>query len=192
MPKENKKKQQEEPQPPVNTTPNHPWLKQVPELQDGKRFPSMPPAEAAKLFDDFVAGGKEAVLTVIDEIGEVDDGKDWKSRFVLKAAATHVNGKDRQADARKLEKIYADELTDKRSVGARTFLVMQLECFGTEACTKAVAEQLKTEDDILIAAAARTLTAIGKPAEKALRKVHGQVSGKAQDAIDHALKQIES
>ncbi len=72
----------------------------------------------------------------------------------------------------------------------KTFLVMQLQYFAGKGSVGPVAEQLRSDDPMLIAAAAATLTAIGPSASKAMKALHGKVGERARGAIDHALMQI--
>ena len=169
---------------------NDKWLHHVLELEDGKRFPSLPPDRATKLFDDILAAGEGAVAGLIDGLNEVDDGKDWKVRFVLGALASHVGAKETAAGRKKLEKAYTAALQDDRPEAVRTFVTMQLQWFGGPGCVAAVAEQLASDNTQLVDAAAATLTAIGKPAAGALKSMRGKAGEHAKTAIEHAIRQI--
>lgn len=166
------------------------WLALIPNLEGGRRFPGVPPDDAAKLFDEVLAGGKAGIVELIDSLQDVNDGQDWKTRFLLHGMASHTGSASRKADRAKLEAIYAGELVGDRSAPVKTFLVMQLQYFAGKGSVGPVAEQLRSDDPMLIAAAAATLTAIGPSASKAMKAMQGKVGERARGAIDHALMQI--
>ncbi|MFT5121430.1 MAG: hypothetical protein ACI97B_000053 [Verrucomicrobiales bacterium] len=174
--------------PETETKPNA-WLARLPEL-DGGRSPAVPNADADQLFDDILAAGKDGVRSIIAALNDVDDGADWKARYTLRGLASHTGTPERKADRKQLEAIYAGALSDDRADSVKTFLVMQLQYFAGADSVSAVAAQLKSEDPILIAAAAATLTAIGQPAAKAMKDLQSDVGERARAAIDHALMQI--
>jgi hypothetical protein len=72
-------------------------LDRLPELRKGK-MPPIDPKLNAELVNTVVAGGKPSVTELIDELQEVDDGSDWKGRFLLHALVTSAGtpGQDKQ------------------------------------------------------------------------------------------------
>ena len=173
------------PAPPPST--GNPWLDRVPALEEGRRFPSMPPDAAAKLFDELLAGGPSEIRGIIDTLGETDDGKDWRTRFVLHALASHTGDPERAGDRRKLEAIYAAALAKPLPTGAKTFLCRQLQHFAGAASVPALADQIGSPDPMLSSAALAALTAIGQPAVKALAAARPRDES---GAVAHALQQI--
>ena len=64
-------------------------LTQFPDPKGGK----MPPTDADLVNDlghDLIQAGRAAVTALVASLEEVDDGSDWKSRFLLNALAIHV------------------------------------------------------------------------------------------------------
>lgn len=167
----------------------NPWLERIPDLNGGK-YPGMDPGEAVRLFDELLAGGKDAIIGVIDTLRGVDDGSDWKSRLLLHALATHTGHPERVAQRKTLERIYAAELQSRRPPAVRIFLARQLRGFAGTRSIPALAALLQENDPQLIDAAAAALTVIGEPAEAALKKVRSETEGHAREAVDHALAQI--
>ena len=166
------------------------WLHQIPELDRGRRFPSLAPDQSRKLFDELLAAGDDEITGIIDTLGEVDDGKDWKARFVLGALASYVGAPDRKADQKKLEQVYAKALQADRPAGVKTFVAMQLQWFGTASSVQVLADQLSSKDRQLVDASAASLCAIGKPAIAGLKAAREKVDEDARAVIDHALAQI--
>ena len=175
---------------PDNESEQNPWLQWIPELDDGRRFPSLDPDKAEELFGELLAAGKGATLGIIGCLREVDDGKDWKARFVLGALASHVSGPGRDQERRDLESWFAGELAGERSAGVKTFLAMQMQWFAGAAAVPALAAQIGSPDAGLRDAAAAALTAIGSSAVPALRDARDKVGGDASVTVDHALAQI--
>ncbi|MFT5524185.1 MAG: hypothetical protein ACI9HK_002136 [Pirellulaceae bacterium] len=166
------------------------WLERIPKLEDGRRNPGLDPAAAAKLFDDLLKQGESAINSVIGSLGDIDNGKDWKTRLLLHGLVIHTGAQDRQKDRARLEQFYAAALLDERSAATKTFLAMQLQWFATGPAVPALAAQLASDDIQLVNAAAAALTAIGEPAVEALKRAQSKAAGPAKTAIDHALKQI--
>jgi len=101
------------------------WLDRIPNLEDGRRNPGLDPTVAAKLFDDILAEGEDAIVNVIDSLGESDNGKDWKTRLLLHGLLIHTGAKDREKGRERLELVYAKSLGDERADSAKTFVAMQ-------------------------------------------------------------------
>lgn len=174
---------------PDNETPNNPWLKRIPELEGGRRFPSLAPDKATQLFGELLSADKKEIVSIIDALNEIDDGKDWKARFVLGALASHVGAADRKNDRAKLESILAGAVQQAdRPASVKTFLVMQLHWFAGAAAAPAIASQLGDQSPGLVDAAVAALAAIGDPGAQALKEAQGKAKGHARVAIDHALR----
>ncbi len=167
------------------------WLQRVPELEQNRLRPGMDPVKAEVLFSDILAAGESAVLSLIDSLNPVDDGKDWKARHLLHGLVTFAS-KPSQAEQRKtLEAIYSTQIQTERPSEVKTFIVMQLQWMATKDSCSALAEQLSSVDPQLIDAASRALVQIGSASVQCLMEQREKVDVHGRLAIDHAMKQIQ-
>ena len=166
---------------------NDRWFHRTPELERGSRFPSLAPEKAEKLFDEILGAGEPAISGIIDGLNEVDDGKDWKARFVLGALASYVGSAGREERRKSLEQAFIKALQGDRPAPVKTFLVMQLQWFAGAASAAAIAAQLGSDSNPLIDASVATLVAIGDPGREALGGARKKAVGHALTAIEHAL-----
>lgn len=162
------------------------YLSRIPELVKGRRFPSMPPEVADEMLAELLAKPNAVTIAIIDTLSEIDDGSDWKSRFLLKALVSQ----SQDASRAKVQQAFTEALNTDRPASVKTFLVMQLQWIADKDAIDVLTAQLNSDDAALVDAAAATLTAIGKPATKALKQANKNAKGHAKVAIAHALKQI--
>ena len=162
------------------------YLSRIPELVKGRRFPSMPPEVADEMLAELLAKPNAVTIAIIDTLSEIDDGSDWKSRFLLKALVSQ----SQDASRAKVQQAFTEALNSDRPARVKTFLVMQLQWIADKDAIDVLTAQLDSDDAALVDAAAATLTAIGKPATKALKQANKNAKGHAKVAIAHALKQI--
>ena len=69
---------------PETDTKKNPLLNSLPDLQGGK-MPPIDPKLADEVVQTILKGGKDAIIGVIEMLREVDEGADWKPRFMLQA-----------------------------------------------------------------------------------------------------------
>lgn len=162
------------------------YLSRIPELVKGRRFPSMPPEVADEMLAELLAKPNAVTIAIIDTLSEIDDGSDWKSRFLLKALVSQ----SQDASRAKVQQAFTEALNTDRPASVKTFLVMQLQWIADKDAIDVLTAQLDSDDAALVDAVAATLTAIGKPATKALKQANKNAKGHAKVAIAHALKQI--
>ena len=150
-----------------------PLLKTRP--SDGK-FTGPTWEEAVKILDPILKGGANSIVGVIDMLVEVDDGKDYKARYVLHAAATYVcrAGKDKERAA--VVKAIASQLGGSRPKATQGFLIRQLQVCGDASVADVLGKHLLDEE--LSEPAAMSLVAIGDGAAEQLRAALPKAKGK--------------
>lgn len=163
----------------------------IPELEDGVRFPALDPAEAPVLFDEVLAGGDEAIGAIVDRLREIDDGTDWKARFLLHALATHVSGEGRGDVRKALQAAYAGAAVSERPAPVRTFVLQQLRWIADDEAVATVAPVVVDGDRPLADAALAVMVSVGRAARPALREALEAKPGEVHEAaIRNALAQI--
>jgi hypothetical protein len=165
-------------------------LAKIPELEEGRRFPGLDPGLAPALFDEVLGGGDGAVAALADRLREVDDGTDWKARFLVHALATHVSAPGREDDRKRLAALYAAQLGGTRPKPVQTFVLQQLQLIAGPDTLGAVAPLLLDPDPQLCDAAAATMVAVGGASLPHLRSaLEGAPGDHQRAAIENALAQ---
>ena len=164
-------------------------LARLPELQDGK----LPPIDAnltTELVRTILAGGKEAVIALIDALREVDNGGDWKARFLLQALVVAVGPAAQAAPRNTLAAILLDEAAGTRPAAVRTFLLARLRLLADPTAVAKLVTLLASDNPPLTDAAAAVLVSIGTPSKEPLAAALKAAQGRQQEVIKNALAQL--
>jgi len=151
-----------------------PLLKTRP--SDGK-FTGPTWEEAVEIFDPILKGGKDSIVGVIDMLKEVDDGSDYKARYVLHGLAQYVC----RADKAKQQDLLVHTLIaalDGRAKPIQKFIIRQLQVCGDGRASDRVGKFLL--DDEMSEDAALALTAIREGAVEQFRTALRRARGKAR------------
>lgn len=151
-----------------------PLLKTKP--SDGK-FTGPEWDEALKIIEPILKGGKASITGLVDLLEEVDDGRDYKARYLLHAMAQFVCRADKQEQQDMVIDALASSLTG-RPAPIRKFVIQQIQVCGD----KRVAAQLGRLllDDDVYEEAALALLAIGDGAVEQFRAALPKARGKAR------------
>ena len=183
----------------------------VPELDEGGKKgrekgkltgPSWPDA-IRDVYDPVLAGGKGAVLELIDMLKPIDDGADYKVRYALHGLSVYTCRKGKEKQRADVIDGYTTALAQDRPAPVKEFLVWELEAVGDKRAIPALAALLN--DPAVGPDAVRTLVAIGhaavEPLRAALAKARGemrlhlvQAAGQLKDAaaVAHLKKAAEA
>jgi hypothetical protein len=161
----------------------------LPELQDGK-LPPIDPNLTTELVRTVLAGGKEAIVGLIDALREVDNGGDWKARFLLQALVIAVGPAAQVAPRGMLTAILLDEAAGTRPAAVRTFLLARLRLLADPAAVAKLVALLASDNPQLTDAAAAVLVSIGTPSKEPLAEALKAAQGRQQEVIKNALAQI--
>ena len=141
--------------------------------------------DAEKIYDKILKGGRDSIIGVIDMLAEIDDGKDYKARYVLHAIAAYVCRPGKEKHRTAVIEAVASQIGTDRPKAIQRFLVRQLQVCGDGRATAALGKQLLDKD--LYETAAAALVAIGKGAAEQLRKALPKAKGKCRAAIVQSL-----
>jgi hypothetical protein len=147
----------------------------VPELDEGGKkggdkgkLTGPPWPEAIRdIFDPVLAGGKKAVMALIDMLKPVDDGADYKVRYTLHGLSMYTCRKGKEKERADVIAAYTTALGQDRPASIKEFLVWELETVGDERAVPALAALL--DDPTVGPDACRTLVAIGDGAAEPIR-----------------------
>ncbi len=137
--------------------------------------------DAEKVYDQILKGGRDNIIGVIDMLVEIDDGKDYKARYVLHAIAAYIcrPGKEKQR-ATVIDAI-ASQIGGDRPKTVQRFLVQQLQVCGDGRAVPTLGKHLLDED--LYEPVAAALAAIGDGAAEQLQKALPKAKGKIRMSI---------
>jgi HEAT repeat protein len=140
---------------------------QIPGLDKRGTFTGPSWDEALPILDGVLAAGRDGVAAVIAMVKEIDDGSDYKARYVLHALAQYV-GRPGKESART---IVAEALAAKPS----GYCARQLQVCGTKSQAPALGKMLSDPD--LCEYAAQALLAIRDGAVEEFRKALPELKG---------------
>ncbi len=143
------------------------------------------PTDAPKLFDSILEHKSTAIIAIIESLDEVDDGSDYKSRFLLHGVATYVCGPGKEKQRKMVAGAIASLLDGPQVASVKTYMLQTLQLIGDKDNVNAIANHL--HDDKLGDPAAAALVAIGKDGAPELRKALKLAEGRAQLTIVQSL-----
>lgn len=163
----------------------------IPPLDKGGTFTAPPWEEAIAIFDAVLKA--DGVAAVVDLLKPVDDGQDYKARYVLHGLA-HYLGRPGKEEARvKFSTALALQLSSERPAAVRGYLARQLQVVGGREALPALGKALV--DPELCEYAAQALLAIGDGAAAEFRKAYPALKGPARLTVLQAfgvLKDVEA
>jgi hypothetical protein len=139
-------------------------LKQRPDLAslhvrpDKGKYTGPPYAEAEKIFEEILKGGKDNINALIDMLVEVDDGKDFKPRYMLHCLAVYTARPDKQAQQDFIIDALTAGVEGSKAKPIRLYLLRQLQVCGDKRVAPLLGKCLADED--FFEAAATALLAI--------------------------------
>ena len=171
-------------------------VEQMPELGggDGKKsrdtgkLTGPTRTEARKVYDRILAGGADSIVAVIDLLVAVDDGKDYKARYVLHGLVTYVCGPGKGKQRATVIEAIASQVGGRRPKAIQGFLIAQLQlCADGRVATKLGG--CLTDDD-LCEPAVRALQAVGKGACEQLLAALPTVKGTSRLYVVQGLSAV--
>ena len=157
------------------------------------KFTGPDPAEAAKVFDEILAGGPESVEELISLVHDVtDDGfKDYRPEYVLHCLAVRVGASGMEAQKKVLAEAMASRLADEKlTSGVRGILLRKLQLAAGPEVAAAIGKYLL--DERLGDHAALALVAIRDGAADELLKALPAAKGRNRLAIVQALGAVRA
>lgn len=145
----------------------------MPPLDKGGTFTAPSWEEAIPVFDAILKA--DGVGAVIDLLKPVDDGSDYKARYVLHGLAQYLGRPGKEEARVKYSTALAVQLSSERSAGARGYLARQLQVIGGRETVPALGKALA--DPEIYEYAAQALLAIREGAAEEFRKALPALKG---------------
>jgi len=102
----------------------------IPDLDKDGKFTGPEPRDARRIFDVILEGGEEDLGHLIDMIAELDDGKDYRARYVLHGIVGYVCEAGRDAQQDLVRRTFAKQLGSGRTKPVKGFLLRELQVCG--------------------------------------------------------------
>ena len=141
--------------------------------------------ELTPTLEAIVAAGAPAVAGLVARLKEVDDGTDYRARYLLHVLAIWLGHPDRAAARQAFEAALLREAEGEHPKGVRRFLLQQLRICGTRRSIAVLGRALADAD--LGEDAAAALEAIGEGAAAVFRAALPKLAGKARLSAVQAL-----
>jgi hypothetical protein len=174
---------------PETATNTNALINRLPDLQEGK----MPPIDknlCTELVQTLLKGGKDAIVGLIDALREVDNGSDWKARFLLNTMVFSLGTPEQSTHRSMLANVLLEEAAGARPAAVRTFLLARLRMIADKDSVAKLIPLLAAEDPQLTDAVATVLVSIGTPSKEPLAGALKAAQGRRKEVIENALAQI--
>ncbi len=132
-----------------------------------------------------LAGGKEAVTLVIDQITENDIGPAYKPRYLVHMLAVYACRPGHERDRTAIIEAIVPQLSGDKPKTTRGFLIRMLQICGSESVVPSLAPPLSDPD--LADAAAQSMVTLAGDATNLLRAALPKATGRPRLAIVQAL-----
>ena len=139
---------------------------------------------AERVYDEILKGGAASIAGIVDLLHEVDDGTDWKARYVLHGMAHYLGGPDKSEPRAAYLKGLSSKIGSKTPKPIQGFVVRQLHVVGEASTLDTLGSALLDGD--LYEDAAQAILAIGGGIEK-FRAALPKSTGKARVCFVQAL-----
>jgi hypothetical protein len=141
--------------------------------------------EAEKIYDAILAGGKDAVTIVIDQITANDIGPAYKPRYVLHGLAVYACRPGKEKERAAIVEAILPKLTSNKSKTTRGFLIRTLQVCADQSVVSSLSPLLADED--LADPAAQAMVTLRGDAPELLRAALQEATGRPKLAIIQAL-----
>ena len=140
-------------------------VNQTPDLDEFGKVHGSPWPENTAIYDLLLETSGDSIRQVVGMLQAVDDGTDYKPRYVLHGLVMYTGRPEKQTQRQLLRETFCSELAEDYPAPIKGYLLRQLHLCGSAACAPAVGAFLLDEENWEYAAQA--LQAIGGDASLA-------------------------
>jgi HEAT repeat protein len=153
----------------------------IPDLDKAGKIDGPRPQDADKTFEALLTGGREAIDKLLGMIREVDDGQDWKARYVIHGLAVYVCRPSKAQQRGLVVDAIVAKLQSDAPKAVKAALIRELQVAGCATAAPVLGKFLA--DDELYTWAASALLAIRQGAAGEFRKALPAAKGRAKATI---------
>jgi len=134
-------------------------VERVPDLDKFAKIHGPTWDQMAAILDPILAGGRDSLVALIDLLKPVDNGDDWKVRYVIHAMAVYVTRPGKEGQRKMASDAVAAQLGGDRPHPIQKFLILELKWFGGPESTATLGKLVADED--MYAEATHALVSVG-------------------------------
>ncbi len=153
----------------------------IPDLDKHGKVDGPKPDDANKTFEALLTAGREAIDKLLGMIREVDNGEDWKARYVLHGLAHYVCQSSKAEQRGLLVDAIVAKVKSDAPKNVKAALIRELQVAGSAKTVPALGEFLA--DDELYTWAASALLAIGQASAGEFRKALPGATGRVKATV---------
>jgi hypothetical protein len=157
----------------------------MPEPDKHGKLDGLPWPEAEKVYDEILRGGRENIVKLVGMLKEIDDGEDYKARYVIHGMALYLCRPEKKALREAFTAALVSQLGGDRPKPVQGFVVRELQVVGGKECAEPLGKLLADEE--LFEYAAMALLAIREGAVEQFRKALPAAKGKRRLTAVQAL-----
>jgi len=131
----------------------------TPDLDEFSKVHGAPWPENTKIYDALLENGADGIRQVVGMLQAVDDGTDYKPRYVIHALAMYTGKPEKKVQGKLLRETLCSELQEDYPASVKGYLLRQLQLCGDETNATAIGAFLLDKENWEYAAQA--LQAIG-------------------------------
>jgi hypothetical protein len=141
---------------------------------------------AIPIFDEVLAGGSNNIVGLVDLLKEVDNGADYRARYMIHGVALYLCRKGKEKEKAMFTETLASQLgSASRAKPIQAFIIRELQVCGDKNCVPTIGKLLL--DEQLGDPAAAAITAIREGAVEQFRAAAPQAKGHARLTIVQSL-----
>ncbi len=153
----------------------------IPDLDKSGKIDGPKPDDARKTFEALLTGGRGAIDKLLGMIRQVDNGEDWKARYILHGLATYVCRPSKAEQRGVFVGAIVAKLKGDAPKAVKATLIRELQVAGSAEAAQVLGEFLA--DGELYTWAASALLAIRKGAAGEFRKALPAATGRPKATI---------
>lgn len=162
-------------------------VNQTPDLDEFGKVHGMPWPENEKLYDSLFEAGEDGIRQVVGMLNDIDDGADYKPRYVLHGLVMYCGRPEKEAPSKLLRETLCSELSEGYPASVKGYLLRQLQLCGDKSSAEAIGAWLLEQENWEYAAQA--LQAIGGDASLAQFRA---ALPKSENSDKHTLTIIQA
>ncbi|MDA7614035.1 HEAT repeat domain-containing protein [Verrucomicrobiales bacterium] len=134
-------------------------VNETPDLDEYGKVDGAPWPESAKIYDTLLNQGADSIRQVVGMLQVIDDGTDYKPRYVIHGLVMHAGKPEKQVQRKLLRETLCSELQEDYPASIKGYLLRQLQLCGNDSSVPVIGAFLLDEENWEYAAQA--LQAIG-------------------------------
>jgi hypothetical protein len=160
-------------------------VNQLPDPDPTKKFTGPDPADARRIYDDVLQGGRDSIVGLVGMLVEAGKGEDWKVRYLIHGLVLYAGRPEKDAYRPMIAEALASQLGGALPKEVTCFLLQELQIVGRKEVVPAISRQLLDEETC--DPAARALLSIRDGAVEQFRAALPKVRGRCRVTILQAL-----